>query len=744
MNKHLMIVLPLLCTTPAVAEGTAQFGVNGRVQTSTALRLDIIDAAVERVSWRGQGTLSVTAADGTVVAAALASGATTGSLAAFGPGAYTLRFSTNQTTANWDIGVVDATGVVVGGGRLYSIQWNLFLNGRGENNALSNSLFALIPGGQAGTDALIEVDFEGLNGNSHQLGMNTSGVEGRSDGRSGPSGSTFVSTVPLFLSPPDRRLGGVLTPTVTLLDYSSEVDGGSCDVVAAGVGGVFSFTTDVIGRYRLVCDLDGDGVASVVDPDDLSIGGDTVLGDNTISWDGTDNDGTAVSLGELQCDVFVSTGELHFLSLDIETAFPGIRMYDVADDGVGRTALPMFWDDSLLPNADVNMPAPSNVPGLVTSGSNGVTGNARDQVPVPNTSARSWGNFRDDGKRGGDEVTDTWTFARASARATLHLTVVGAAVDTDGDGLSDVDEACLTGTDPNDRDSDDDGVIDGDEQDPAGDADGDGINNANDPDSDNDGLLDGTELGITIPDVDTDPAVFVPDADPTTTTDPFKADTDGGGVNDGDEDSNHNGRVDANERDPLDGSDDVRTDTDGDGIADAVEEATGTDPDNADSDGDGIADGVEDANGNGIVDDGESDPREVDSDGDGINDGDEDANGNGVVDPGETSPVDPDTDDDGVCDGPIVVQGVCSPGIDDEDGDGIADEDDNCPTVANANQADGDNDGVGDACDVDRDNDGYADDIEVVGGGVTSCTQAGGSVPTAIAVLALLRRRRRR
>lgn len=691
----------LLSSTPTRAEGTAQFGINGRVQTSTVLRLDIIDPAIERISWRGQGTLRIVAADGTtVVDEDLASGATTGSLAAFGAGAYTLRFSTNQTTADWDIGVVDSGGDVVGGGRLYSVQWNLFLDGRGADRALDNSFFALIPGGQPDTDALIEVDFQGLNGNSHQLGMNTSGVTGRTDGRSGPAGSTFVSTLPLFLSPPDRREGGVLTPTVSGFNYSSDIDGGSCDVVESGVGGLFSFTTDVLGRYRLVCDLDGDGIASVVDSDDLSIGGDTVIGENTVTWSGTDNDGDPVELGELLCDVFVSTGELHFLSLDIETAFPGIRMYDVADDGVGRTPLPMFWDDSLLPDDDVNMS--NGVPGLLTSGNTGITGNARDQAPVPNTTARSWGNFNADGKRGGDEVTDTWTFARASARARLALTVVDGDEDTDGDGLSDVDEACLTGTDPNDRDSDDDGVIDGDEEDPTGDADGDGVNNANDSDSDNDGLLDGTELGVTTPDADTDPTVFVPDADPTTTTDPFNPDTDGGGVDDGDEDSDLDGRVDVNERDPLDQQDDIRADTDGDGIDDVVEEATGTDPDNTDTDGDGVADGDEDENGNGIVDVGETDPRDPDTDGDGIDDGDETA----------TDPTDPDTDDNGVCDGPVVVEGVCTGAVDEID------------------------------IDIDRDNDGYADDIFVEGGGVTSCAQAG-AAPLFAALGVLFRRRRR-
>ena len=52
-------------------------------------------------------------------------------------------------------------------------------------------------------------------------------------------------------------------------------------------------------------------------------------------------------------------------------------------------------------------------------------------------------------------------------------------------------------------------------------------------------------------------------------TDPKRADTDGDGVRDGDEDRNRNGRVDAGETDPT------RMDTDGDGVPERASTATG-------------------------------------------------------------------------------------------------------------------------------------------------------------------------
>src|SRR5438552_18296997 len=100
---------------------------------------------------------------------------------------------------------------------------------------------------------------------------------------------------------------------------------------------------------------------------------------------------------------------------------------------------------------------------------------------------------------------------------------------TDDDGLPDGFEVASSGTDPTN------------------------------PDTDGDGLQDGTERGVVTgvadpdgagPAVGTDVAIFIPDADPATTTNPLAVDTDQGGARDGAEDANRNGRVDAGECDP--------------------------------------------------------------------------------------------------------------------------------------------------------------------------------------------------
>lgn len=125
--------------------------------------------------------------------------------------------------------------------------------------------------------------------------------------------------------------------------------------------------------------------------------------------------------------------------------------------------------------------------------------------------------------------------------------------DSDRDGLRDGEEV-RNGLDPLDPDSDDDGVRDGAEAMPFADTDGDQLINALDPDADDDGLMDGTELGVFEPVTGTDASRghFVPDADPSTTTDPLLADTDGDGLSDGVEDGNRNGRLELGESDPND------------------------------------------------------------------------------------------------------------------------------------------------------------------------------------------------
>ncbi|MCA2976911.1 MAG: thrombospondin type 3 repeat-containing protein [Myxococcaceae bacterium] len=310
------------------------------------------------------------------------------------------------------------------------------------------------------------------------------------------------------------------------------------------------------------------------------------------------------------------------------------------------------------------------------------------------------------------------------------------AADTDGDGLPDALEALL-GTRANDRDSDDDGVLDGDEQQFSDDTDFDGLVNPLDADADDDGVLDGTEQSVTMPSIDTNLTVraFVGDADPATRTSMLSPDTDRGGRSDGFEDVNQNGRVDPGETNPRSSADDATSlvaDADTDGIPDDAERAVGSNPADTDSDDDGLVDGREPNYGLDTDRDGVLNVNDPDSDGDRLFDGTEAGVGTA---PAGTDPskrffiadADPatrtlvlvaDTDLGGMADGAEDVDrngrvdmGETNPlvraddrPLQDSDNDGIRDTDEGFQ--------DADGDGTPNQLDTDSDGDGLPDALE--------------------------------
>lgn len=156
--------------------------------------------------------------------------------------------------------------------------------------------------------------------------------------------------------------------------------------------------------------------------------------------------------------------------------------------------------------------------------------------------------------------------------------------DTDNDGLSDGVEELVLITDPLNPDTDDDGVTDGQE-----------LELGTDPlniDSDDDLLYDGGEIIY-----ETDPLNPDTDGDGLTDgdevyfyeTDPTEADTDGDGVNDYEEVFGGGSTTQRGEVVQLA----VSTDSDNDGLTNAQEARFGTDPLVWDNDGDGVNDSNE-------------------------------------------------------------------------------------------------------------------------------------------------------
>ncbi len=235
----------------------------------------------------------------------------------------------------------------------------------------------------------------------------------------------------------------------------------------------------------------------------------------------------------------------------------------------------------------------------------------------------------------------------AKEQRTVKVQIPG---DRDGDDLTDIDEIEM-GTDPDNPDSDSDGLNDGEEV----------IVYQTMPliqDTDGDGLLDGEET--------------------TYTTKPLIYDTDIDGLNDGEEIKTHK-------------TDPVKNDTDGDTLFDGKEIKIGTNPTDRDTDRDGIDDNLDpnplipigqmDDDYDDLSNDEEAqyqtDKDDSDSDDDELRDGEE-------VKKYGTSPIKRDTDEDGLDDRYEVNSGL-DPNSPDTDNDCLNDSTDKSQLVPEIN-----------------------------------------------------------
>lgn len=301
---------------------------------------------------------------------------------------------------------------------------------------------------------------------------------------------------------------------------------------------------------------------------------------------------------------------------------------------------------------------------------------------------------------------------------------MGDAVDSDNDGITDENDNCPENFNPDQADSDYDGIgnvcdfdVDGDgventrdncetiHNSDQADLDLDGNGDACDDDLDGDGIVNSVDNCVLV--VNSDQL----DLDQDLMGDACDSDIDGDGVKNDADNCVYVPNVDQIDTDSNGVGDACENDLDGDGFADANDNCPAVrNVDQADDDMDGIGNACDlDADNDGINDALDNCPLvpnadQIDTDSDGLGDACDDlidSDNDGIDDAIDNCPEianadQADFDSDSIGD-------VCD---NDNDDDGVLDEEDNCPRTGNPDQSDIDADGLGDACDADMDNDG--------------------------------------
>lgn len=384
-------MLPLLLTlaTPALAEGSDVLP-SITVEEETVLGVDILDHTVERIRWEGQGSVRLTAPDGTD-RGLLVDGDS------YDPdqdGVWRVELTRDQLIS-WDLDVLDP---VAPGGRVFSENWMLNARFYDERGAWSGTLYVRALDEGAGLDAVVAVRMDGWVGHRWQFLANSVGPTGA------PTAGSFseddAAAAPehrIYLDDPAAAAHTVPTPELLSAGFT-QADGFN--------GGVFTIEAGGPGTAHIACDTDGDGATDPAGGTDLAWAVAVPAGTTEIEWDGAGPDGERWGGPIPDCGYWLATGEVHLLAVDIETAWPGIQLHQ-ADSSGALSPLQMRWHDHAV--AESAVPSPDGDVAATASGPDGVTAGDASAPIEAGAGARSWGDFTEL-SRGNVAILDTWAW----------------------------------------------------------------------------------------------------------------------------------------------------------------------------------------------------------------------------------------------------------------------------------------------------------------------------------------------
>ncbi|MBE9127747.1 MULTISPECIES: DUF11 domain-containing protein [unclassified Coleofasciculus] len=235
-----------------------------------------------------------------------------------------------------------------------------------------------------------------------------------------PSGEPFFSSVPLdpppnFQNPIESNSGddrtheiffnppvpGILNtpiepiPPGDVNNFSFTGNDSTPGQAASPGGGTFRFTASRGGSYRIIIDLNSDGIYG--NGIDRVLTGTAEQGQNTILWDGLDQNGNPLPGGRTGYSVSINlfAGQVHFPFLDVESNPDGIILQRL--NGQGSPDFTVYYDDSRFSGPGI----PPDPLDASINGVNSADGAHAYGCSNPTSEQTCFGDFRG---------IDTWAF----------------------------------------------------------------------------------------------------------------------------------------------------------------------------------------------------------------------------------------------------------------------------------------------------------------------------------------------
>lgn len=450
-------------TVPASAEGTSQLNEQQSLNTATVLYADITtvgetlnisSCANGNINiWNTNGTPSVTGDDTQVVTNAaftanLACGSaipnpiTTGVYKYTPASTGTYRFTIGGgTVARYDFTVTPnnttAPNPTQAGGRIWSYSWKFSTGSFALSAATDADMYILVPGANSGENFVWKLDLNHFSGNAYELDANSLGLD---PPYSGLSATQAVSSVtpefPIYIGYPSvAGSSNTATPTIgspLFVDNANE-DNIFSPGATTGVQdtGNFTFTSNVANaNYAVTIDTNQDGQYGT---GDRLLLGKSVLGANSVVWDGKYPNGSPVPAGVYHARIQLRLGEYHFIAQDVETSggttdagatwANGMTIYKATGPTTTENTI-VYWDD-LTELSAFDYPT-ANVPNGVTSGST-----ADDNNDGRADGFHTWGTFSSGGV-GNNNNIDTYVYGPADTQIVTIAVATSEAGDADG------------------------------------------------------------------------------------------------------------------------------------------------------------------------------------------------------------------------------------------------------------------------------------------------------------------------